>query len=329
MVRDTTRRDVLQYGAVAGTALVAGCLGDDGDDDEDAGGDEGSYETMLSIPSLEFPFFARMEEGFEQAQEEHDVTGTFSDAQNDESSQIGHVENAITQDVDFVMVSPITEDGIVPAIEQANEADTPVVTIDRNAASGDIASYVASDNVGLGRDAVELCLELMQDIEERDTYNLVELQGTQGASVTNDREEGGQEVIDENDDLDLIASDDGDFSNTEAVSVMENFLTSHGNDIDGVYCHNDLMAEGVHEVLVSQDVTDVPVVGIDGEDAWAELIRENEHYATVAQLPEEMVLEAVDAGIRTLEGEDVDDEVLIEGVEVTHENADEYLDEYF
>lgn len=300
--------------------------GNETTDDSDGGGE---YETMLSVPSLEFPFFARMEQAFEQATAEDNLSGSFFDAQDDQAQQVSHVENAITEEVDFMMISPITADGIVPAIEQANEAEIPVVTIDRDAADGETATYVASDNVELGRRASELCFEFMQEIEDKDTYHMVELQGTQGASVTNDRQAGGEQTLEDNDNLELLASDDGDFSNVEALSVMENFLTQHGDEIDGVFCHNDLMAEGVHEALAANDVTEMPVVGIDGSEAWAELIQDNEYYGTIAQLPEEMVMQAVEAGIDAVEGADLEDEYAIEGLEVTQDNAEDYLGEYF
>ncbi|MFW6435402.1 MAG: substrate-binding domain-containing protein, partial [Halovenus sp.] len=219
--------------------------------------------------------------------------------------------------------------GILLSADQANDADIPIVTIDRNISEGDIATYVASDNVALGRRSMELCYDFMSDLSDQDEYNVVELQGTQGASVTNERADGAEEAIDSTDDLTLLDSQSADFSTEEAVSVMEDFITSHGDDIDGVYAHNDLMALGAYEAIDGTDVGDVAITGIDGSEAWVEEIQDVDHYGTLAQLPEEMVEQGVDFGLQAVDGEDLDDYYPIEGLEVTSENAGEYLDDYF
>jgi len=54
------------------------------------------------------------------------------------------------------------------------------VTIDRNISEGEIATYVASNNVDLGTQSMELCHGFMQEVEDKDEYNVLEIQGTQG-----------------------------------------------------------------------------------------------------------------------------------------------------
>jgi ribose transport system substrate-binding protein len=325
MPTHTSRRSVLQGATAAGVVGLAGCL-----DLGSGGGDDAENQTALSVPTLEFTFFARMQNAFDDAIDERDdLGGSFYDAGNSQEQQVSDLETPISQGVDFIMAAPITAEGISPVVEQANEADIPIVTIDRNIAEGDIATYVASDNVELGRRSMELCRGFVSDLSDAGEYNVVELQGTQGASVTNDRAEGASEAIDSADDLTLLDSQGADFSTEEAVSVMEDFITSHGDDIDGVYAHNDLMALGAHQAVNNADIGDVAITGIDGSEAWVEEIQEVDHYGTLAQLPEEMVRQSIDYGLQAADGEDLDDYYQIEGLEVTSENAGDYLDEYF
>jgi len=217
------RRRFMRSGAIAGTAFFAGCSGNGGGDGGDSGNDGGDGEgdggdngsnggddesnvgddgsdsgdespptVALLVPSLEFTFFARMQNAFDQAMSDGLIASdsTFSDAGNSQSQQVSDVENAISNEVDFIMISAITAEGVISAIREANEADIPVIAIDRNVAEGDTVSYVASDNVQLGRRSTELCLSFIEETSDQDTYNIIQLEGTPGASVTNDRGEG-------------------------------------------------------------------------------------------------------------------------------------------
>ncbi|WP_207589443.1 substrate-binding domain-containing protein [Halomontanus rarus] len=326
---DVDRRSFLTYsgGAIGGSVLLTGYLsqGDDENDTDDV--PEETLETALLVPSLEFTFFARMEEAFEDAQEELNVEGTFYDNRNDESTQASNFEDAVLGEPDFIMISPITSEGIVPSIELANDENIPVVTIDRDAEDGETATYVASDNVDLGYRSTSLCLEFMQEQGEQDTYQIVELQGTPGASVALERNEGFQEAVDEHDELEELDSQTGEFTTEDALVVTEDFITAHGDDIDGVFAQNDLMALGAQRALEAGGMDDVPITGIDGTTEWVEQILERDYYGTIAQLPEEMVFTAVEMGRRAVEGEDLEEFYPIEGLEVTQENAEEYLGE--
>ncbi|WP_254271334.1 substrate-binding domain-containing protein [Haloarcula marina] len=353
MPRDIRRRTFIRSGAIAGTALLAGCGGGDGGDGGDGGadtetgtgttgGDGGTTDTTsttesseppsvgLSVPSLEFTFFARMQNAFNQAKSDGMIaqSSTFYDAGNSQSTQVSNVETAISNDIDFLLISAITAEGVINAIRQANEAGIPVIAIDRNVAEGETVTYVASDNVQLGQRSTELCLQFMQDAGSQDTYNVVQLEGTPGASVTNDRGEGFSNAVSENDGLTRLASQTGEFSTQNALNVMEDFLTQYGDQIDGVFCQNDLMALGAHQALRNANRS-IPVTGIDGTEAWVQLFSDNQYYGTVAQLPEEMVTTAIESGIAYLNDESVEDTIVIEGLEVTQDNASDYLNQYF
>jgi len=326
MVENTNRRTFIKHSALLGTAVVAGTTGVQAQETTTA---EESFQTVLSVPSLEFPFFVRMQNAFEQARDEQNITGSFLDAQNSQSTQISQIEDAITNEPDFIMMSPITSDGAAPAVQAANDADIPVLTIDRDVSEADTVTNVASDNVQLGARSSALLLEFMQERADQDSFGIVELSGTPGASVTNERSEGLEQTLGENDNLEVLGSQTGEFSTPEALSVTEDFITRFGDDIDGVYAQNDLMALGASRALDDADRGDVPVTGIDGSEAWVETFADNEFHGTIAQLPEEMVMRTIEAGKNAVRGEDVEDSIVIEGLRVTQENSQQYLQDFF
>ncbi len=334
MSRNVRRRVFIQSGVAAGAVALAGCSGgnDPGttEDDSSTEGDTAGPTVALSVPTLGLTFFARMENAFNNAIAGGSIAedSAFYDAGGSQSTQVSDIETAISNDVDAIMIAAITEEGITSAVEQANDADIPVIAIDRDVTGGETITYIASDNVQLGERSTELCLDFMQATSDAETYNILQLEGTPGASTTNDRGEGFANAVAANDNLAELDSQTGEFSTQDALSTMEDFITQYGDTIDGVFCQNDLMALGVHQALQDSELS-VPVTGIDGTEAWVERFADNSQYGTLAQLPEEMVSISIEQAKRYLADEDIEDTITVEGREVTQDNATEYLTQYF
>ena len=80
---------------------------------------------------------------------------TVADAQDDTAKQISGIEDLILQKVDILLVNPTDSSAISSAVQSANEAGIPVITIDRSSEEGDIETFIASDNVAGGELAAE------------------------------------------------------------------------------------------------------------------------------------------------------------------------------
>ena len=79
---------------------------------------------------------------------------------------------------------------------------------------------------------------------------IIELQGTTGADPAIERKEGFEDCIaKEAPGLEILDSQTGDFTRAKGKEVMEAFLKTHGEDIDGVYAHNDDMAIGAIQAI--------------------------------------------------------------------------------
>lgn len=227
------------------------------------------------------------------------------DAQDDPAKQASDIEDLIQQGVDIILVNPTDSAAVATAIESANNADIPVITVDRSAEGGEVVTHIASDNVEGGRLAGNFIIE-----ELGGSGNVVELEGISGSSAARERGEGFNEVIGESD-IEVVANQTANFDRAEGLSVMENIIQS-GAEFDAVFAHNDEMALGAVEALEAAGMSDVMVVGFDATNDAVAAVEEGTMAATVAQKPNEIGISAVDTAQAVLDGETVEEFVPVE-----------------
>lgn len=190
----------------------------------------------------------------------------FSDAQQKQENQIKAIRSFIQQKVDVIAFSPVVESGWETVLQEAKEAGIPVVLTDRAIDSDDESLYVTfigSDFVEEGRLAGQWLLEQFKDATE--PVNIVELQGTTGSAPANDRKSGFEDVIKENPNLKIIASQTGDFTRAKGKEVMQSFLQAHP-DIDVLYAHNDDMGLGAIQAIEAAGLVpgkDIIIITVD------------------------------------------------------------------
>lgn len=109
--------------------------------------EKGDVKIGLSISTLNNPFFVTLKEGAEKAAKEANVSLTVVDAQNDPAKQTSDIEDLIQQGVDIILINPTDSSAVASAIESANKANIPVITVDRSADGGEVVAHIASDNV--------------------------------------------------------------------------------------------------------------------------------------------------------------------------------------
>jgi erythritol transport system substrate-binding protein len=93
----------------------------------------------------------------------------------------------------------------------------------------------------------------------------VELTGKDTDTNAHIRSQGYHDVIDEFPNLEMVAQQTANWSQTEGYSVMETILQANP-DIKGVIAGNDTMALGAQAALLAAGRDDVIVVGFDGSD---------------------------------------------------------------
>ena len=120
--------------------------------------------------------------------------------------------------------------------------------------------------------------------------NVVELQGTVGASVATNRKKGFDSVVAKNANLKVVRSQTGDFTRAKGKEVMESFIKAEGGGktICAVYAHNDDMMVGAIQAMKEAGLKpgkDVLTVSIDAVPDIFKAIAAGEANATVELTP--------------------------------------------
>lgn len=271
-----------------------------------AGGNAGGKVTIgLAVSTLNNPFFVSLKEGAEKAAKDAGAELLVVDAQDDTAKQISGVEDLIQKKVSVIMINPTDSAAIVTAVEAANKANIPVITVDRAAEGGQVVSHIASDNVKGGKMAGDFILEKLGG-----KGNIVELQGIAGTSAARDRGKGFHEAVDNKEGVKVVASQPADFDRAKGLSVMENILQSN-KDVQAVFAHNDEMALGALQAVEAQG-KNIIVVGFDATDDAVKSVNDGKMGATVAQKPAAIGETAVQTALKVAKGEKVESNIPVD-----------------
>lgn len=135
-------------------------------------------------------------------------------------------------------------------LKEAKDAEIPVFLLDRSIDVKDKSLYmttVTANNVLEG----QLIGDWLVKQVDGKPCNVVELQGTVGASVAIDRKKGFAEAIAKAPNIKIIRSQSGDFTRSKGKEVMESFIKAenNGKNICMVYAHNDDMVIGAIQAI--------------------------------------------------------------------------------
>ena len=186
---------------------------------------------------------------------------TIFDGRYDALVQQEQFETMITQGFDAIIFVPIDIAAGAAAVEAAHAAGIPVVGSNTRVNSDLLLSYVGSDDVVSGRMQAEIVLEQIGC-----EGGVVILEGPIGQSAQIERLEGNMQALAECPDVTVLEQQTANWSRGEAQTLMENWLTRHGDNIQGVIGQNDEMALGAIEAIraAGLDVNDFAISGIDG-----------------------------------------------------------------
>jgi len=312
---------VLLLALVTGLALLAaGCGGDDDDEGGDTGGGDtgaaaggGTCDKPVWVLLPDSASSPRWETDdrkyFGEAFEAAGVESTIVNAEGDAATQQSQMEQAIADGAGAVVMVSIDTASGATLIDQAKEAEIPVVEYDRfNTGGSGGAAYVSFDNVAVGAKMAEV-LEPAIDALDVDKPAVVMLNGGEEDNNSFQFREGYAQTVEAKVDAGdwTLAADQhvpGWGANGEGQQIMEQILTDTNNKVDAVFAANDNLAQQAINALDAAGVGQVPMSGQDASAAGMQnILLGNQTMSVYKPFPDEAAV-AADVALALCAGED-------------------------
>lgn len=284
-----------------------------------------SCKIGFSQGTLNHPWRVAMVEGNKAWAEANlpNVELIITDGQNDSAKQVTDVESLMAQGIDVLMISPLTAQALTPIVSDVMAAGIPVVALDRSV-NADVTSYITAQNEPIARKAGEFFAQQLGG-----KGNIVQIEGTAGASAAAERKSGFEEIIAQHPDMKIIATQNADFLRENATKFMEDTLQRFGpGEIQGVYAHNDEMALGAIAAIEAAGRRDeILVTGLDGQNNAIQAVKDGKMFATFT-FPY-VAPEGIQYAYSICAGEDVPANVILESATIDASNVDEWIGKGF
>ena len=245
--------------AVMTLSLAACGSKEESSEGKDSAEKKDGYTIGANYYTLETEFCMRMDNYAKKYCEEKGINYTSYSGNNDASTQLKQVETMITDGVDAIILNPQDADACAACVDAADEAGIPVFGVNTMVNSDKLTAYVGSQDVGAGEEIMQFMIDYMQ----KDAFNIVVLEGPMGQSAQLQRWEGINNVLADNPGIKILAYDTANWSRSEAMTLMETWLTTYGDEINAVVAENDEMALGARQAIEDGGY-DIPCIGIDG-----------------------------------------------------------------
>ena len=265
-------------------------------------------------------FLQKVADGMQAAADSAGAELTIVAADNQTDTQLGQVENFISQGVDAILVVAVDTDAAGPMTAAAEAAGIPLVYVNRRPSDlPETVPYVGSDSLVSG------VLEMTELAKlAGGKGNVVILQGDPANEAAVLRTQGCKDIVAQNPGMTVTKEAAGNWQRDKGLEIMENWIQS-GDQIDVVCANNDEMALGAIQALKAAGLLDsVLVGGVDATGDALAAMEAGELEVTVFQDASGQGGGGVDAAIKLINGESVPGYVDVPYVLVTPENINDF-----
>lgn len=311
-----TLRIVLATAAAAALALTSACSNGGGSDE---GGDEGGEskgKIALAMSHMTNAFVTTVADAAVAEGEALGYEVVVFDGTQDASTQVGQIEQAVSQGFDGILVEPVSKDGVMPGLIAANDAGVPIATIVQQAEDQSLAAtYIGGNETAAGKLQME---EAIKAIDGEGDIGV--LFGPMGSDAQIARDAGYQEAIEAAPDVEVTNEQSANWVTDEALTTVENWLSA-GADLKAIVAQNDGMAVGAAQAITNAGKTgEILVFGIDATDDGIAAIEAGDMAGTVSQDTPGIGRLGVETMVKIIDGEEVEPEVLTTAVWITADN---------
>jgi ribose transport system substrate-binding protein len=267
----------------------------------------------VSLLTLDNPFFKVIGDNITSEGAKHGYATIVVSGEKDPAKQGNQIKDFIVKKVSAIVLSPCDSKAVVPVIQEANAAGIPVFTVDIpcNEPGVKIATQIATDNFGGGREAGAAMIEALGDGGGK-----VAILHFKQAESCQLRVKGFREVIGGYNagsrvKIDIVTELESGGAKDVGYKAAEDALQAHP-DLRGIFAINDPAALGARAALEKAGrAQQAVIVGFDGQPEGKQAIKEGKIYADPIQFPDRMGVEIVAAIVRHSKGETLPPQTLI------------------
>lgn len=277
-------------------------------------------------------WFAEVMKGQEDAAKDLGVEFSIVSSDNEISKESDNVATFLAQQVDALVISPLSTDGSIAAVESATiDSGIPVVTWNTTVDT-DVTSHVGVVPSELGGNTGKYAAEYIKK-NFPDGCKLAII-GDSNYEIGIERCDGFKDALKELIDdgtVEIVNEQDAELQE-EGLDITEQILTANP-DVQMIWCWNQVSLLGCAAGLENAQRSDIVLMGTDmsvelAKDMLGDPITLQ---AITTQMPYEMGYTAVENAVKAVKGTDVEKEIMIPTYTYTKENLDEiqtYIDEH-
>lgn len=261
-----------------------------------------------------------MRHGVEDELSKSGVEAVTYDSKDDANTQMSNAQDAITKQVDAIIISPTDSASCASVLSIAEEAGVPVVICDIGTDSGEYVSFISTDNEAGAKAVGEyIASQLAPGTEVAQiTLNQARINGVL-------RKDGFDEGIASNGLVDVEFKQMEKVNRSEGESYTQDLITAHPN-LGAIFCHSEDPSMGAVSALEAAGREDVLVGAFDCSPELVDAIRSGKVAAASAQQSVLMGRRSAQAVMDYLAGKEVEKEITLDTLLVTKDNVEEVYD---
>ena len=248
-----------------------------------------------------------------------DTQVTVFDGQSKNELIASHIENAVTNKFDLILLQPLDSEAQVAPVKDAVKAGVKVVTVNNRVNDPSIPA-VDADPIQQAEVNAKLAIKQVPQ-----NAKVVVLMGPAGNMHSDKRREGWQKYFfDQRKDVKIVGEQIANWNKDEGMRLMEDWLQANAK-IDAIVSMNDNMAAGAIEAVKGSGKPFPFAYGVDGTAEACLMIKAGQMTSTSLQSAYALAELSMKMSHDLLTGKKVTSPQFITAELITKDNVDKFI----
>jgi ribose transport system substrate-binding protein len=244
--------------------------------------------------------------------------GPLREDDREEQNQI--VENFVSEKVSAIVLAPLDDRALIPAVREAKSRNIPTIVVDSGLQENYHSSFISTDNYKGGSLAADRLGGLVKG-----KGKIIMLRYQEGSASTTERERGFMETIKSKyPDISFLSDNQYAGATTETAYAASENLLNRFSSPDAIFTPNESSTFGCLRALQDRGLAGkIVFVGFDSSDKLVEALQKREIQGLVLQNPFNMGYLGVKTAVAVLKGEPFETRIDTGVTIATPENMNE------